>query len=187
MNGEKPSYNKRFFKNQCVEGRLHRIWVKGRLLFLLGMGGLVALAWIWGFGMGPFRSADGDSEDQAQVLRVDMKSLDGGKSQHFSHFLADGTKVRFFLLKTSDGVVRGAFDACEVCWPEGKGYYQEGRYMVCRNCGRRFEERKIGQVRGGCNPHPLRFSIVGKQVVIRKEDLEEGASYFKISVGGTRP
>ena len=102
-----------------------------------------------------------------------------GKARHFKYADADSsTTIGYFILKSSDGVIRSAFDACDVCWRAGKGYYQEGDSMVCRNCGRRFESVKVNEVKGGCNPAPLERAIEGDQVVIRVEDIKKGASYF---------
>ncbi|MFZ0134859.1 MAG: DUF2318 domain-containing protein [Desulfobacterales bacterium] len=86
--------------------------------------------------------------------------------------------IRYFILKSADGVIRAAFDACDVCWPAGKGYYQEGDVMVCRNCGRRFASVLVNEVQGGCNPAPLKRSLIGEQVVIRIPDILEGKQYF---------
>ena len=78
-------------------------------------------------------------------------------------------------------MIRSAFDACEVCWPEGKGYMQDGTVMICRNCGRRFESVKINDVHGGCNPAPLKRTIEGDQVVIHVDDVKQGRRYFNFS------
>jgi uncharacterized membrane protein len=86
--------------------------------------------------------------------------------------------IRYFILKSSDGVIRAAFDACDVCWPAGKGYYQDGDVMVCRNCGRRFASVLVNEVQGGCNPAPLKRSLQGEQIVIRAQDILEGKQYF---------
>ena len=103
-----------------------------------------------------------------------------GKARHFEHRNGRHT-IRFFVLKSSDGVIRAAFDACDVCWPAGKGYYQEGDYMVCRNCGRRFASVLVNEVKGGCNPAPLNRALQGDQVVIQVKDILEGRQYFNFS------
>lgn len=106
---------------------------------------------------------------------VDM--FNDARAVHFEY--TDGSlKIRYFVLKSSDGVLRAAFDACDVCWPSGKGYFQEGDHMVCRNCGQRFSSLLINQVRGGCNPEPLARSVVGDRLVIRVEDILAGRKYF---------
>ncbi|BBO71577.1 hypothetical protein DSCA_55070 [Desulfosarcina alkanivorans] len=103
-----------------------------------------------------------------------------GKARHFQY--ADGNiTISYFILKSTDGVIRAAFDACDVCWQAGKGYYQEGGDMVCRNCGRHFESVKVNEVQGGCNPAPLARTIENDRVVIRVADLKKGRSYFNFS------
>ena len=82
-------------------------------------------------------------------------------------------------------MLRAAFDACDVCWPSGKGYYQSGDYMVCRNCGKRFASVKVNEVRGGCNPAPLTRKVVGENLVVQVKDIvNEGSKYFNFSGRG---
>ena len=109
---------------------------------------------------------------------VDMFS--DGKARHFEHKHANLT-IRYFVLKSSDGIIRAAFDACDVCWPAGKGYYQDGDNMVCRNCGRRFASVLVNEVKGGCNPAPLTRSVEGNQLVLQVKDILEGKQFFDFS------
>ncbi len=105
--------------------------------------------------------------------------FDDGKARHFDFSDAgSNTSIKYFILKSADGVIRAAFDACDVCWPEGKGYVQDGTAMICRNCNRRFESVMVNEVQGGCNPAPLNRTIRGNQVVIRVDDLKKGQAYF---------
>lgn len=114
---------------------------------------------------------------EADRVTYPVALFDDGQARHFVH-VADDIAIRYFILKSADGVVRAAFDACDVCWPAGKGYAQEGDVMVCRNCGRRFASVRINEVKGGCNPAPLKRSIEGDRLVLRVEDIFEGAPYF---------
>ncbi len=107
-----------------------------------------------------------------------VTQFDNGKARHFEYKASDGVTVKYFVMKSSDGVIRAAFDACDVCWREGKGYVQEGDVMLCRNCGRRFPSTKINVVTGGCNPGPLTRNIEGGKVVIKVEHILEGKRYF---------
>ena len=106
--------------------------------------------------------------------------FEDGKARHFQHS-ADGYNIKFFILKSSDGIIRAAFDACDVCWRAGKGYYQEGDYMVCRNCGRRFASVLVNEVQGGCNPAPLKRHVENGKVIIQVKDILEGKKYFNFS------
>jgi len=110
-----------------------------------------------------------------------VSQFSDGKARHFEYKASDGTTVKYFILKSSDGIIRAAFDACDVCWPAGKGYYQEGDHMVCRNCGRRFASVLVNEVKGGCNPAPLTRTVQGDQLVLQVEDILLGRQYFNFS------
>jgi uncharacterized membrane protein len=117
----------------------------------------------------------------AKEVKHPVSLFEDGKARHFQVDAGDGTSVRYFVLKSSDGVLRAAFDACDVCWRSGKGYYQEGDYMVCRNCGKRFASIKANEVKGGCNPAPLKRQVLGENLVIQMDDILEGRRYFNFS------
>lgn len=110
-------------------------------------------------------------------LSYEASLFNDGRAKYFQYRYGN-MAIKYFILKSSDGVIRAAFDACDVCWPAGKGYYQEGDYMVCRNCGRRFASRLVNVVQGGCNPAPLKRKIVEGRVVITIQDIVNGAGYF---------
>jgi uncharacterized membrane protein len=102
-----------------------------------------------------------------------------GKAQFFEYRTPDGKRVKYFIIKSSDGVVRAAFDACDVCWESGKGYKQKDDFMVCQNCGRRFQSTKVNVVTGGCNPSALTRTVRDGKVVITAQALDEGRRLFK--------
>jgi uncharacterized membrane protein len=122
----------------------------------------------------------------AAEITYPEKSFDNGKAQHFTYKAPDGLAIRYFVLRSSDGVIRAAFDACDVCWPAGKGYYQKGDFMVCRNCGRQFRSTRVNEVQGGCNPAPLNRKIANGKVVIQTADILQGRMYFDLSKGGKK-
>ncbi|MDD4700717.1 MAG: DUF2318 domain-containing protein [Desulfovibrio sp.] len=90
----------------------------------------------------------------------------------------DGTNVIFFALLDSAGRVRVALDACDSCWQSGKGYKQNGDSMVCQNCGMAFHSDRISMRKGGCNPHPVSYSIAGDSVVIPAAEIQAGVKFF---------
>ncbi len=97
---------------------------------------------------------------------------------HYYTYMHEGQAIKFFILKSADGVVRAAFDACDVCYGAKKGYSQDGDEMVCMNCGLRFPTNKINVVRGGCNPAPLHRTMKDDTLVIQANDIVAGLSYF---------
>jgi uncharacterized membrane protein len=115
-----------------------------------------------------------------------VKTFQNGDARYYSHPAGNGVTIKYFVLKSSDGVIRAAFDACDVCWREGKGYAQKEDFMICRNCGRRFSSVRINEVQGGCNPAPLTRTIRGDNVIIQVKDILEGGQYFTFGKGGGR-
>ena len=103
--------------------------------------------------------------------------FDDGNARFFQ-YSNNGITIKYFILKSSDGVIRAAYDACDVCWPAGKGYYQSGDDMVCRNCGRKFASVLVNVVQGGCNPAPLNRKVENGNVVIQINDILNGKQYF---------
>jgi uncharacterized membrane protein len=106
-----------------------------------------------------------------------------GKARFYQYKTTDGITIKYFILKSTDGVIRSAFDACDVCWPEGKGYEQKGDFMICRNCGKKFASTRVMEVQGGCNPGPLARKVEAGNVVIKVEDILKGRRYFDLKRG----
>ncbi len=114
---------------------------------------------------------------QDGAVKLALADVSDGKA-HFYTYEGAGKTIAFFVLKGADGVIRAAFDACDVCFPAKKGYHQEGDVMVCNNCGNRFPSVKINVETGGCNPAPLADQTAGTELTIQVARLEAGAKYF---------
>jgi len=125
-------------------------------------------------------TAQAATNDPVTQFSYPVSQFNNGKARYYKHKDGDIT-IKYFILKSSDGVIRAAFDACDVCWKRGKGYKQKGDYMICRNCGRKFASVLVNEVKGGCNPAPLNRTIVEDQVVIKVSDIIEGKTYFDFS------
>ncbi len=110
-------------------------------------------------------------------VRLPLNSVDDGEAHYFS-FNSEQGEIRFFVLKSRDNIIRAAFDACDVCFPEKKGYSRDGDYMICNNCGQKFHSTRINVIKGGCNPAPLRRTRKGDQLVIQVSDILSGSHYF---------
>jgi len=110
-------------------------------------------------------------------ISIPLKDIDDGKAHYFQYKDGDAL-VKFFVVQSNDGVIRAAFDACDVCFAEKKGYSQDGDFMICNNCGRRFHSSRINVVEGGCNPAPLKRSVVADQLIIEVKDILPGGRYF---------
>jgi uncharacterized membrane protein len=139
-------------------------------------------------GQGPAGNND-DQIDTLQVgetkvvpgtneVHIPISDVDDGNA-HFYYFNSNGVRVNYFILKDSEGVIRAAFETCDVCYGAKKGYRQDGDYMICNNCGQRFASTKINILSGGCNPAPLDRNVVGENLVITSDDIASGKWYFE--------
>lgn len=110
-------------------------------------------------------------------IRFKVEDVKDGNLHRYSYVTSDGTKVRFFLInRYPDRVKIGVvFDSCLVCGD--MGYNQEGNDVICLACNVRMFIPSIGKP-GGCNPIPMKSRIVGDEIEIAVEDLENGAEYF---------
>jgi uncharacterized membrane protein len=129
-----------------------------------------------------FAAACGTAPDRSLVaeegaFRIPLQTLSDGKARHYT-VAAGGKEITFFVVRSPDGVVRAAFDACDVCFRSGKGYVQEGEHMVCVECGQRFHVSRINVLEGGCNPAPLNRSVEGDMLILMEQDVAKGAVYF---------
>ncbi len=113
------------------------------------------------------------------VVRLPVADVDDGKAHYFKLATAKGD-ISFFVVKSVDGVMRAAFDACDVCYREKKGYRQEGDFMVCNNCNMQFRTDLVNEVKGGCNPAPLARRIESGQLMIAQAEILKGGWYFGI-------
>ena len=111
------------------------------------------------------------------AVRIPLSTFDDYKAHHYT-YMHEGRPIEFFVLKSKDGVVRAAFNACDVCFGSRKGYTQDGDDMICNNCGRRFPADQINVIHGGCNPSPLTRVVEGNTLVILVEDIVAGLGYF---------
>jgi nitrite reductase/ring-hydroxylating ferredoxin subunit len=106
-----------------------------------------------------------ESIDELTIKKSDITEI-----AKFYPVIVDGIRMEVIAVRASDGGVRTAFNACQVCATSGRGYYiQVGDTLVCQNCGNVFNIDDVEKVHGGCNPAP-----------ITKDDKTEDNDYIKI-------
>ncbi|QXE90888.1 DUF2318 domain-containing protein [Geomonas subterranea] len=111
-------------------------------------------------------------------VTIPVAKVSDGKT-HYYKFADAGSEINFFIVKGSDGQLHIAFDACDVCYREKKGYEQQGDKMNCLNCNQKFAINRIGAASaGGCNPSHLPAKVDGGKVTISVGDLKAGARFF---------
>jgi uncharacterized membrane protein len=94
----------------------------------------------------------------------------------------DGTRMEVLAVKTQDGIIRTAFNTCQVCYSSGRGYFvQTGTVLVCQNCGRRYRMSQVERQAGGCNPVPIfpaNKTVSDSSITISKEFLRQAKIIF---------
>jgi uncharacterized membrane protein len=135
---------------------------------------LVGVAVTFAFSLGKYEKVKANNG----IIILPVVKLADGKAR-FYKFEDGGTPIAFFVVKASDGTVRAAFDACDVCYRSHKGYEQQGDKMNCNNCNQKFAINRLGpSASGGCNPGYLPHQQNGGTISIKVSDLKNGTKYF---------
>ncbi len=133
-------------------------------------------------------TADTSTSDPNSTLTSDNIAIKITKSEVISQakfypYNLDGTKMEIIAVKATDGTIRTALNTCQVCYDSGRGYYvQEGDYLVCQNCGNRFNVDQIEKIKGGCNPVPILETSkkdMGTYIAISKDFIATQKQYFE--------
>lgn len=109
-------------------------------------------------------------------IHVAVDSVDDRNLHRFGYTTADGTVVRFIIIRKSETSYGVAYDACELCG--SAGYYQKGKKIICRKCDVVMNIPTIG-FPGGCNPIPLQFKMDNGAIVIQSADLDSHVDIFQ--------
>lgn len=135
---------------------------------------LAGAAGVYAFSLGKYEKVKAVNG----VVTLPAAKLADGKARFYK--LADGGKeIAFFAVKASDGSIKTAFDACDACYRDKKGYEQMGDKMNCKNCNMKFAIGRLGpNATGGCNPGYLPHQLTGNNISVSVNDLKGGARYF---------
>jgi uncharacterized membrane protein len=118
---------------------------------------------------------------KAGALTINKAAISDKAS--FFPLTVNGVPMEVFAVKAADGSIRTAFNTCQVCFNSGRGWYvQEGKQMVCQNCGNRFGIDQIELIKGGCNPVPITSEYKkdsGPTITISSAFLEQNLKFFK--------
>jgi high-affinity iron transporter len=112
---------------------------------------------------------------QDNQVRIPLSELTD-QSLHFYTAEVNGTVVRFLVIHKMNGDYTAALDACQICGRSG--YRQDGQNVVCRNCGASIYVPSIGD-HGGCNPIPVKSSVVGGEVIVDLSALADAAATIR--------
>ncbi len=108
---------------------------------------------------------------------VKYSQVADGHLHRFEYKAADGTTMRFIIIKKNGGAYGVGLDACENCGDAG--YYEKDGKIVCKKCDVAINLATIG-FKGGCNPVPVSYTAGNGKITIKTADLDALSSYFNI-------
>lgn len=97
--------------------------------------------------------SNGDTNDSGKLV---INKNDITDKASFITYKVGNKEAKIIAVKASDGSIRTTFNACQVCYDSGKGYFkQKGDQFQCQNCGNIFNTDVLEIEAGGCNPTPI--------------------------------
>ena len=110
------------------------------------------------------------------VATIPFSQVDDGHLHRFEYTAADGTQMRFIIIKKNGGAYGIGLDACENCGPAG--YYEKDGKIICKQCEVAINVATIGY-EGGCNPIPFDYTNANNQITINTSVLDELSIHFQ--------
>ncbi len=107
---------------------------------------------------------------------IPLENVSDGHLHRFAYTAANGTEVRFIVIKKKGMAFGVGLDACDICG--STGYYERGDEVICKLCDVVMNKSTIG-FKGGCNPVPLSYTISGGNMVIQTQNLENETGRFE--------
>ena len=111
-------------------------------------------------------------EASGNEVRVALSDVSDA-NLHVYSVTANGTSLRFMVIRKPNGSWGTALDACLICGTAG--YRQDGSNVVCRNCSSAIYIPTIGEA-GGCNPVGVPSRTENGALVIDVSTLAEARS-----------
>lgn len=145
-------------------------------IIYFSIGILILIGVFFLFNNGIVGNVVGNSDE----IKIPISEISGNAKWY--EYNSDGVIINYFVVRASDGTIKTAFDACDVCYRNKKGYSQSGEFMVCNNCGNRYKITSLGtenKAGGGCWPGYISSEIEGDNLIIKIPELEKGKYRFK--------
>ena len=120
--------------------------------------------------------ADTEADDE-EYVKIPLSELSA--EAKFYSYKAGSVNINYFVVLGSDGEVRTAFDACDVCGGY-VGYTQTGNDITCDKCGKVFSIDGLGTKNKGygCWPSYLPHEVRGDEVLIKVSNIIGGRERF---------
>ncbi|BEU88380.1 Fe-S-containing protein [Selenomonas sp. TAMA-11512] len=108
-------------------------------------------------------------------IDVDLNEVKDGHLHRFVYQTSDGKMVRYIVVLKGGNAYGVGLDACEICG--ATGYYEKDSNIICKLCDVQMNKATIG-IPGGCNPIPIKYTIVDGKLRVFQMELEEKKKHF---------
>lgn len=155
--------------------QMRKLIIPAVLIVIVAFAVVLALGYEGSDGYEPTDSVYVNDNNEIEIDASEVTS-----SARFYSYDAAGTEVRFFAVRGTDGKVRIALDACDVCYSVKKGYRQAGTNMKCNNCGNEYATDGIGteNIQGGCWPSYVPMSEEAGKILVATKGLRDKKFMF---------
>ncbi len=150
--------------------QMRKLIIPAVLIVIVAFAVVIALGYEGSDGPEPTDSVYVNDSNQIEIDETEVTS-----SARYYSYDAGSKEVRFFAVRGTDGKVRIALDACDVCYSAKKGYRQAGTNMKCNNCGNEYATDGIGteNIQGGCWPSFVPMSEEAGKILVATKDLRD--------------
>jgi uncharacterized membrane protein len=171
MNYDENQKIERGEEQELVEEPIQGNWNFMKAVFIITIVGFSAIVMISNLSTSPSGKKIYTPLQDGNNLIISESSLNT-KAKFYS-YTDNNVKIYFFAMIGSDDEVHIAFDACDACYPQKKGYSQAGTNMVCNNCGNVFSITSIGteNLQGGCWPSHLPVLVNNGEISMTISDI----------------
>ena len=112
--------------------------------------------------------------------QIVIKKSQLSKDASYINYSAGGVSVQLIAVIADDNTYRLSFNTCQNCNPSPNAYFaQEGKNLVCQNCGNQFSMNDVGAASYGCNPAMIPYTQTDSELIVSTEILEKVSPAFK--------
>lgn len=109
------------------------------------------------------------------TITIPYTQVEDGHLHRFEYTAADGTVMRFIIIRKNGNSYGVGLDACANCGDAG--YYEKDGKIICKKCDVAINLATIG-FKGGCNPIPFDYTSQDGAIQIQTTTLDALSGNF---------